>query len=136
MEVRSCNLSGQMCVYRAIVENCKRALECSVCSCLTQLTLFDGRGVFTLPPKVQVHVLTLDLSHLQVVPQSLDNSYTRFNMGCVQCGRGRRGGHEISYVSYYVCRTCMYTIYLSYTYVLCYNIQEYRICSFCNWYIN
>ena len=35
-------------------------------------------------------------------------------------------------VSYYVCRTCMYNIYLSYTYVLCYNIQEYGICSFCN----
>ena len=30
----------------------------------------------------------------------------------------------------------MYTIYLSYTHVLCYNIQEYGICSFCNRYIN
>ena len=25
-------------------------------------------------------------------------------------------------VSYYVCRTCMYTIYVTYTRVLCYNI--------------
>ena len=38
-------------------------------------------------------------------------------------------------VSYYVCRICTYTMYLSYTYVLCYNIQEYGICSFCNRYI-
>jgi hypothetical protein len=30
-------------------------------------------------------------------------------------------------VSYYVCRTYMYTIYLAYTYVQCYNIQEYGI---------
>jgi len=40
------------------------------------------------------------------------------------------------YVSYYVCGTSVYTKYLSYTYALCYNIQEYGICSFCNWYIN
>jgi len=41
-----------------------------------------------------------------------------------------------SMVSYYVCRTCMYSIYLPYTYVLCYNIQDYGICSFCNRYFN
>ena len=35
-----------------------------------------------------------------------------------------------SMVSYYVCRSCMYTIYLSYTYVLCSNIQEYGIVVF------
>ena len=27
-------------------------------------------------------------SHLQVVHESLENSYTRFNMGCVPCGVG------------------------------------------------
>ena len=40
-----------------------------------------------------------------------------------------------SVVSYCVCRTCMYTIKLSYTYVLCYNMQEYGICSYCNRYL-
>jgi len=42
-----------------------------------------------LLPKVQLHVSALDNSHLQVVHESLENSYTRFNMGCVQwrCGR-------------------------------------------------
>ena len=50
--------------------------------------LFDGRGVFTLLPKVQLHVSALDNSHLQVVHESLESSYRRFNMGCVQwvCG--------------------------------------------------
>ena len=57
-------------------------------SSLTQLILFDGRGVFTLLPKVQLHVSALDNSHLQVVHESLGNSYTRFNMGCVQWGCG------------------------------------------------
>jgi len=46
------------------------------CSCLTQLILFDGRGVFTLLPKVQPHVSALDNSHLQVVHESLESSYT------------------------------------------------------------
>ena len=35
-----------------------------------------------LLPKVQLHVSALDNSHLQVVPESLESSYTRFNMGC------------------------------------------------------
>ena len=60
-------------------------LEWSVCSCLTQLILFDGRGVFALLPKVQLHVSAPDNSHLQVVHESLKSSYTRLNMGCVQC---------------------------------------------------
>jgi len=50
-----------------------------------QRILFDGRGVL---PKVQLRVSALDISHLQVEHESLDSSYTRFNMGCVQCGRG------------------------------------------------
>ena len=82
-------------------------LEWSVCSCLTQLILFDSRGVFALLPKVQLHVSALDISHLQVVHESLESSYIRFNMGCIQWGCGGCGGHEISYVSYYV------------TYILC-----------------
>ena len=61
-----------------------KLLEWSVCSCLTQLILFDGRGVFTLLHKV-LYVSALDNSHLQVVHESLESSYTRFNMGCVQC---------------------------------------------------
>ena len=77
-------------------------LECSVCSCLTQLILFDRRGLFTLLPKVQLHVSAHDISHLQVVHESLESSYTRFNMGCVQCGCGGCGGHEISYVPNHV----------------------------------
>ena len=60
--------------------------EQSVGSCLTQLILFDGRGVFTLLPKVQLHVSALDNSHLQVVHESLESSYTRFNMGFVRWG--------------------------------------------------
>ena len=58
-------------------------VEC-VCSCLTQLILFDGRGVFTLLPKVGLHVSALDNSHFQVVRESLKSSYTRFNMGYVR----------------------------------------------------
>jgi len=38
--------------------------------------------------KVQ-HVLALDNSHLQVIHESLESSYTRFNMGCVQWGCGK-----------------------------------------------
>jgi len=34
-----------------------------------------------LLPKVQLHGLALDNSHLQVVHESLESSYTRFNMG-------------------------------------------------------
>ena len=64
----------------------KIQLEYSLRSCLTQLILFDGRGVFTLLPKVQLHVSALDISHLQVVHESLESSYTRFNIGCVQRG--------------------------------------------------
>ena len=37
-----------------------------------------------LLPKVQLHVSALDNSHLQVVHESLESSYTRFNMGCAQ----------------------------------------------------
>jgi len=35
-----------------------------------------------LQPKVQLHVSALDNSHLQAVHESLESSYTRFNMGC------------------------------------------------------
>ena len=48
--------------------------------------LFDGRGVFILLRKVQLHVSALGNSRLQVVHESLESSYTRFNMGCVQWG--------------------------------------------------
>ena len=37
-----------------------------------------------LLPKVQLHVSALDNSHLQVVHESLESSYTRFSMVCVQ----------------------------------------------------
>jgi len=53
-----------------------------------------------LLPKVQLHVSALDNSHLQVVRESLESSYTRFNMGCVQWECGRWGWHENSYVSW------------------------------------
>jgi len=47
-------------------------------------------GVYLhLLPKVQLHVSALDNIHLQVVHESLERSYTRFNMGCVQWGCGR-----------------------------------------------
>ena len=36
-----------------------------------------------LLPKVQLHVSALDNSHLQVVHESLESSYTRFNVRCV-----------------------------------------------------
>jgi len=51
--------------------------------------LFGGSGVFTFLPKVQLHVSALDNGYLQVVHESLESSYTRFNVGCVQCGCGR-----------------------------------------------
>ena len=57
-----------------------------MCSCLTQIILFDGRGVFTLLPKIQLHVSALDNSHLQVVHESLESSYTGFTMVCVCWG--------------------------------------------------
>jgi len=59
-------------------------LEWSVWSSLHNFILFDGRGVFTLLPKVQLHVSVLDNSHLKVAHESLESSYTRFNMGCTQ----------------------------------------------------
>ena len=36
-------------------------------------------SVFTLLPKVQLHVSALDNSRLQFVHESLESSYTRFN---------------------------------------------------------
>ena len=42
-----------------------------------------------ITPKVQLHVSALKNNHLQVVHESLESSYTRFNMGCVQWGCGR-----------------------------------------------
>jgi hypothetical protein len=42
-----------------------------------------------LLPKVQLHILALDNSHIQVVHESLESSYTRVTMGCVQWGCGR-----------------------------------------------
>ena len=38
---------------------------------------------------MQLHVSVLDNSHLQVVHESLESSYKRLNMGCVQWGCGR-----------------------------------------------
>ena len=59
------------------------------CMFLSNTTcLFDGRGVFTSLPKVQLHISALDNNHLQVVHESLKSSYTKFNMGCVQWGFG------------------------------------------------
>jgi len=60
-------------------------IQCTVCYCLTEFISFDGRAVFTLVPKVQVHVSALDHRHFQVVHESLQSSYTRFNMDCY-CG--------------------------------------------------
>ena len=42
---------------------------------LSNTTLYDGRGVFTLLPKVQLHVSALDNSHLQVVHESLESFF-------------------------------------------------------------
>ena len=39
-----------------------------------------------LLPKIQLHVSALNNSHLQVAHESLESSYTRFNMDCVQWG--------------------------------------------------
>ena len=50
--------------------------------------LFDGGGVFTLLREVQLDVSALDNSHLQVVRESLESSYTRFIVGCEQWGCG------------------------------------------------
>jgi len=69
------------------------------CSCLTEL-YFMVEVYLHLLPKVQLNVSVFDNSHLQVVHESLESSYTRLNMGCVQWGCGRCGGHEISYVSW------------------------------------
>jgi len=62
-----------------------------VCMFLSDTTLFYCMvEVYVhLVPKVQLHVLAFGNSHLQVVHESLESSYTRFNMDCVQweCGR-------------------------------------------------
>jgi len=50
------------------------------CMFLSNTTLYDGKGVFTLLPKVQLHVSAVDSSHLQVVHESLESSCMRFNM--------------------------------------------------------
>ena len=42
---------------------------------LSNTTLFDSRGVFTLLPKVQLHVSALNNSHLQVVHESLESIF-------------------------------------------------------------
>ena len=72
------------------------------CMFLSNTTLFYlmVEVYLHLLPKIQLHVSALDNSHLQVVHESLENSYTRVKMGCVQWGCGRRGGREISYVSW------------------------------------
>ena len=74
------------------------------------------RGLFTLLPKIKLHVSALDNNHLQVVNEFLESSYIRFNMGCVQWGCGGRVGHEISYVSWrlvvWVTRGNCYYVYL------------------------
>jgi len=51
-----------------------------------------------LLPKVQLHILAFDNSQLKVVHESLESSYTRFNMDCEQWGCGRWGGHDIWWV--------------------------------------
>ena len=61
------------------------SLEWSVCPSLTQFYLMVVMYLHLLP-KVQLHVSALDNSHLQVVHESLENSYTRFNVGCTQYG--------------------------------------------------
>jgi len=66
-----------------------KLLYVTVCYCLTERISFDVRAVFTLLPKVQLHVSAINHSHLQVVHESLERSYTRFNMGCVRWGCGR-----------------------------------------------
>ena len=48
--------------------------------------LFDGRGVFTLLPKVQLHVSALDNSHLQVVHESLKKQLYKIQYGLCTVG--------------------------------------------------
>jgi hypothetical protein len=43
-------------------------------------------------PTVQLHVSALKNIHLQVVHESLESSYTRFIMGCVQFDVGDEVG--------------------------------------------
>ena len=57
----------------------------SVC-CLTPLILFDGRGVFTLLSKVQLHVSALENSHLQAVHETLESSYIQDLIWAVYSG--------------------------------------------------
>jgi len=62
---------------------------------LSNTTLFYlmGEVYLHLLPKVQLHVSALNNSHILVVHECLESSYTRFNMGSVQWGCGRWGGH-------------------------------------------
>jgi len=45
-----------------------------------------------LLPKVQLRVSAFDNSQLQVVHESLESSYTRFNMGCASGDAGDEEG--------------------------------------------
>ena len=62
----------------------------------TTLFYFMVEVYLHLLPKVQLHVSALGNSHLQFVHEPLESSYARFNMGCVQWGCGRCGGHFCS----------------------------------------
>jgi len=70
---------------------------------LSNTTLFDGRGIssiYYIRCNYMFRRLTMAIFRLYM--KCLVSSYTRLNMGCIHWGGRRRGGHEISYVSWRV----------------------------------
>jgi len=71
------------------------------CMYLSNTTLFDGRYIFSIyyiGYNYMFRRLTMAIFRLYM--KYLVSSYMRLNMGCIQWGGRRRGGHEISYVSW------------------------------------
>ena len=58
---------------------------------LSNTTLCNGRGLYSILHEVQLHVSVLDNGHLQVVHEILIKQFYKTYMGCIH-GAGRRGG--------------------------------------------
>jgi len=66
-------------------------------------TLFDGRDIYSIyyiKYNYMFRLLTMAIFRLYM--KYLVSSYTRLIIGCIQWGGRRWGGHEISYVSWWL----------------------------------
>ena len=80
---------------------CVHKLNIVQCMYLSNTTLFDGRdipSVYYIRYNYMFRSLTMAIFRFHM--KYLVSSYTRLNMGCIQWGGKRWGGHEISYMSW------------------------------------